>query len=504
MPPTGYLSAAGVEACVVYIANAYPSIAQSITLPETSVQGSTSRALKLASGGGANRDGVLLIGGVHARELINPDLLVSLALRICHSYSTNSDIVYGGKTWKDSVVKGLIDTLDIFIFPLVNPDGRSWVQNPSGYAMWRKNRRVNAGSSCMGVDLNRNYDFLWSSGIGTSASACSDTFKGPSAFAEPETRNVRWMLDTFTNIEGFIDVHSFSELILYPWGDDDNQTTDPSQNFQNPAWNGLRGVLGSGYGEYIDWTDQDRLIDTGRLMRDSIAAVRGRTYTVEQASDLYPTSGTSKDYAYSRHLVDTSKRKVYAYTLETATQFQPPYTEANEVIKEASSGLLQFLVSIMCVLEGTSAVTLSAGTTAAIRAFRDREIRSRGVGRRWLEAVESFKVELLELTESDDEMRRAAGSVIGGIAAAIEDIEDGKARAIDAQVLEETAALMDQLSGHGSRDLASTLEELRADLDPFRGKPILEVLSELEAAEVGKGESRKRRESKGEKEKTED
>lgn len=483
MPPSGYLSAAGVEACVVYIANSFPSLAQLVTLPEPSVEGSTSRALKIANGSGSGRDAVLFIGGVHARELINPDLLVNLALRLCQSYTTNSDIVYGGKTWKAGTVKALINALDIFIFPLVNPDGRKWVQNPSGYAMWRKNRRVNAASSCRGVDLNRNYDFLWSSGIGTSSSPCSDVFKGPGAFSEPETRNVRWLLDTYTNIECFIDVHSYSELVLYPWGDDDNQTTDPSQNFQNPAWNGLRGVLGSGYGEYIPVDDQNRFIQAGNLMRDAIAAVRGHVYTVEEASDLYPTSGTSKDYSYSRHLVNTSKRKVYAYTLETALEFQPPYTEANQVIKEGSSGLLQYMVSCMCVLEGTTALSLTAGAAASLQAFRDREMRARAVGRRWLDALERFKLELLELADSDEGIQRGVASVVPGIASAVEDVQRGKARVVEDRVLKETAALMDRLSERGSDQLVTTLKELRADLDYFQGKPILEAVSELERAE---------------------
>lgn len=491
MPPSGYLSAAGVEACVVYIANNFPSLTQLVTLPEPSVEGSTSRALKIASGSGSGRDAVLFIGGVHARELINPDLLVNLALRLCQSYATNGDIVYGGKTWKAGTVKALIDALDIFIFPLVNPDGRKWVQNPSGYAMWRKNRRVNAASSCRGVDLNRNYDFLWSSGIGTSSSSCSDVFKGPGAFSEPETRNVRWLLDSYTNIECFIDVHSYSELVLYPWGDDDNQTSVPSQNFLNPAWNGLRGMLGSGYGEYIPVDDQNRFIQAGNLMRDAIAAVRGRTYTVEQASDLYPTSGTSKDYAYSRHLVDTSKRKVYAYTLETAREFQPPYSEANEVIKEASSGLLQFMVSCMCVLEGTTAVSLTAGAAASLRGFRDREMRVRGVGRRWLDALERFKLELLELADSDEGIRRGVASVLPGLTAAVEDVQRGGTRVVDDRVLKEIAALMDRLSERGSDDLASTMKELRADLDHFHGKSILDAVSELERAEESKGGRKK-------------
>src|SRR4029434_3013686 len=96
---------------------------------------------------------------------------------------------------------------------------------------------------------------LWASGIAPSSNAGADIFKGPGAFSEPETRNVRWMIDTFTNLACMIDIHSYSELVLYPWGDDENQTTNSNQNFQNPAFDGQRGIVGSGYKEYIPAAD---------------------------------------------------------------------------------------------------------------------------------------------------------------------------------------------------------------------------------------------------------
>jgi len=69
--------------------------------------------------------------------------------------------------------------------------------------------------SAVGVDANRNFDFLWSSGIGTSADPEQLIHKGPAAFSEPESRNVRWLLDTHEHIGYLVDVHSYGELILY-------------------------------------------------------------------------------------------------------------------------------------------------------------------------------------------------------------------------------------------------------------------------------------------------
>ncbi|MCI0428384.1 MAG: M14 family metallopeptidase [Nitrospiraceae bacterium] len=349
MPPAGYLRAEGIESCLVYLANTYPSICQLIILPETSAGGQrTSRAIKIAKGSNTYRHGVLFIGGVHARELVNPDLLVSLALKLCQAYTSGSGLTFGGRSYDASTIKLIVEDLEIFIFPLVNPDGRVYVQSRSGDPMWRKNRNPNPGLPCKGVDINRNYDFLWSSTIGASSSSCSELFHGPAAFSEPETRNVRHMLDAYPNIIFMIDLHSYKQLILHPWGDDDNQTTDPSMNFMNPAFNGLRGTKGDTlYKEYIPQTDLNWLVKAGYEMRDAIAAVRGRVYTVKQSVLLYPTSGTSKDYAFSRHFVDASKHKVYAYTLEIGLEFQPPYAEALNIISEVSAGLIQFCLTCL-------------------------------------------------------------------------------------------------------------------------------------------------------------
>jgi carboxypeptidase T len=347
MPPRGYLTAAGVESALEYLANTYPPICQLIVLPEQSYEGRTIRAVKIASRADGDRPGVLFIGGVHAREIVNPDLLVSFALNLCQAYTSGTGLTFGGRSYDSSTVRMLVDTLDIFILPLVNPDGRVYVQSPTGDAFWRKNRNPNPGLPCQGIDLNRNYDCLWSSGIGTSANSCSDVFRGSNAFSEPETRNVRHLLDDYPNIMGMIDVHSFLELVLYPWGDDDNQSTDPSMNFTNPAYDGMRGTAGDSiYREYMPQTDEDWFATTGERIKDAIAAVRGRVYRVEPSINLYPTSGTSKDYAYSRHFVDATKRKVFAYTVETGTEFQPPYSEALNIISEVSSGLVEFSVVV--------------------------------------------------------------------------------------------------------------------------------------------------------------
>ena len=77
-------------------------------------------------------------------------------------------------------------------------------------------------------------------------------------------------------------------------------------------------------------------------MNDAIAAASGTAYDFEQSFSLYPTSGASDDYAYSRHFVDGTKGKILSFTVECGTSFQPSWQEAEKVIIELCAGLVGF------------------------------------------------------------------------------------------------------------------------------------------------------------------
>jgi carboxypeptidase T len=333
-----------------------------IKLPNKTWEKRVCHALKIGKGSNSNRPAIYFLGGVHAREWGSPDILIDFAQRLTDAYRTNSNIAIGGNNFTKQQIKKVVDTKHIYIFPQCNPDGRNFSMTTD--PLWRKNRRPaptgHPQAGCVGVDINRNYDFLWnfpiyfnaSSPIANSTNPCDyQTYIGPGAVSEPETKNAVWLFDQFPNIRYFIDIHSYSEDILYSWGDDENQATNPSMNFQNPAFNGKRGIAGDTvYKEYLPAADKNTAIDLAKKMQAAIKNIRGRVYKVEQAMSLYPTAGSSDDYAFSRHLTDSSRRKIYSYTIEwgsasNPTPFHPTYTEMQKIIQEITSALLAVCIA---------------------------------------------------------------------------------------------------------------------------------------------------------------
>jgi len=332
-----------------------------IPLPNRTWEDRQTNAIKMGKGTEPNRTGVYFIGGVHAREWGSPDILINFIEKVSQAYQTNTGLKFGEKSFSATQIQDIINKLDIFIFPQVNPDGRYYSMTSD--VAWRKNRRpASSGqSNCIGVDINRNYNFLWNypdyfspnAGVQSSTDPCDyQVYIGPEVASEPETKNVIWMMDQYKNISFFIDVHSYGEDILYNWGDAHDQTKDQDMNFQNSEYDGTRGD--DSYKEYIPKDDESKEIDLANSMASTIQAVRGRKYTVEEGYDLYPTSGTSDDYAFSRHFVKKNNKKILSYVIEwgekkdkSILQFHPPYSEMKKIIEEVTAGLIQFCIDIL-------------------------------------------------------------------------------------------------------------------------------------------------------------
>lgn len=370
-----YLNVSEIESALQNLVAAYPSTSELIALPHVSHEGRSVHALRVGKNQSTEADGLLVLGGVHAREWIPPDALISLAADLLEAYQINTGLVYQSKSYSATEINTLLTLINLFIIPCVNPDGRHYSQ--ASDPNWRKNRRPSSsggGPNCIGVDLNRNFDFLWDhlhkfapdSGVNTSSNSCDKyIYRGPSSASEPETKNVVWLLDNNPRIRWFVDVHSAVPVILHSWGSDKNQTTDPSQSFQNAAFDTLRGRANdTAYKEYITLGDLHIATSLGTIMNDAIKAVRNINYGVEQAYSLYPTSGASDDYAFSRHFSDSGKTKTYGFTVECGSSFQPSWDEAENVIKEVSAGLIAFGLhapSVTGSLDGDSKTVPQSG-----------------------------------------------------------------------------------------------------------------------------------------------
>ncbi|MFG2917973.1 M14 family metallopeptidase [Kitasatospora sp. NPDC048298] len=353
-----YLNVTEVESAVTSLATAFPDLTQLVTLPEPSFEGRTAHALLIGEPAPAPKPCVMMIGGVHAREWGSCEILIHLAADLLEAHRDGTGLGYGGTAFTAGQVSGLLQRLDLVFYPLVNPDGRHYSQTVR--PMWRKNRNpANAGGNpapdCVGVDLNRNYDFLFdfvtAFAPGANPQVSNDpcdqqVYAGPSAFSEPETRNVQWLLDQLPLTRWFVDVHSYSQDMLYNWGDDENQSVDPDMNFRNSDYDGKRGLPGDlTYAEYIPKDDEDAAVLLAEAFCKGVNGVRGLAYKPMSGFHLYPTSGTSDDYVYSRAFADPDQGKVLGFTVEWGTEFHPRWAEMEQIVLDVDAGLVQFCLA---------------------------------------------------------------------------------------------------------------------------------------------------------------
>ncbi len=315
-----------IESAISSFQNTYPDLCLRIELPEATYEGRTCHALRIGKTYGADKPAILILGGVHAREWGGPDIVVNFASDLMRAYSAGKGLKYGKKSYTADEIKTIVETKTVVVFPCVNPDGVEFSHKKTH--LWRKNRnaaRAKGNKKKIGVDINRNFDFLWDFKKHFHPAAWADslasddpaieTYHGPKPFSEAETRNIKWLLDNF-NFSVFLDLHSYAGDVLFSWGNDEDQTTDPDQNFLNPTYDGIRGRIGDKYREYLSPADYETATTVAQTVADAMRAVRKRPYKPLQAVGLYPTSGASDDYAFSRHIAHPGLPKTFGFTVE--------------------------------------------------------------------------------------------------------------------------------------------------------------------------------------------
>jgi murein tripeptide amidase MpaA len=318
-----------IDSALTFFANTYTGLCSRIELPDATYENRTCHALSIGKNVTDETPAVLIIGGVHAREWGGPDILINFATDMLRAYQAGKGLKYGKKSFGADEIRQIVDTVNVVVFPCVNPDGVEFSHNHNH--MWRKNRNPASAKpkkpDTVGVDINRNYDFLWDFKKYFSPAAVKDdsissddpaaeTFHGTKPFSEPETRNVKWLMEKYPKLALFMDVHSFSGDVLYTWGIDQNQITDPSMTFTNPLYNDKRGLIGDAYREYLSPPDYTAITDLAQVMATAMKAVRGQPYKPLQSVGLYPTAGGSDDYCFSRHILDPRRPKTFSYTIE--------------------------------------------------------------------------------------------------------------------------------------------------------------------------------------------
>lgn len=270
-----YHTLAEVKAELDRVAQQHPSFTRLMVIGK-SIEGRDIWALRIGSEPEDGKLPTFLFTGLHhAREWISVEVPMGIIANLTSRYAT------------DPATKALVDGRTTFVVPVVNPDGLAHSQTQ--YQMWRKNRRNN-GDGSMGVDPNRNYGYEWG-GVGASASPSSDTYRGVGPFSEPETQAVRDLARTRRPVAA-ISFHSYSELVLWPWG----YTSDvPPDNAQ--------------------------FVHHGQKM----AEISG--YTPQQSIDLYPTTGDFDDYMYG-------ELNVLTYTIELGREFIPQESEVAGIVEK--------------------------------------------------------------------------------------------------------------------------------------------------------------------------
>lgn len=274
---SAYYTVAEIETEIDAMVLAYPTLARKVNLATVpggvlTHQGRPIYALKVSDNVATDEDepAVLLAAQHHSREVNTPHMVIRAMQRILAGYAT------------DPSLQTLVDGSELWFVPMVNPDGVDYCWNTNN--LWRKNRRNNGTS--FGVDLNRNYPFLWGL-CGASTTASSDTYRGPQAGSEPETVTMRSLV-AWLRPEIYLDFHSYGQDVLRMWA--------PCANV-NPTMQAFQQ-------RYCDLLRAPMTYDT----RDPSASG-------EAPEDHYSSGGT------------------LSYLIEVGTAFQPVF--ADTVIEEA-------------------------------------------------------------------------------------------------------------------------------------------------------------------------
>ncbi|MBO3130320.1 M14 family metallopeptidase [Dermatophilus congolensis] len=237
----------------------YPELAQKKSLGK-SVEGRDLWTLKIGKGKESDPE-VFIMCNQHAREHLSTEQCIDAASQLTENYASTPR------------VKNILDHRNVWILPVANPDGSQYDIDSGRYLGWRKNRSKNSDGS-FGIDLNRSWGYKWNCCGGSSSNTASNSYHGPSAFAPPETRAISDFIKSRSkkgvqNIKGFLDIHTYGEMILWPFG----YTTEEKDEGKTAEQSAKLAALGK-----------------------KIASLNG--FAPMQTSSSYITDGEASDWAW--------------------------------------------------------------------------------------------------------------------------------------------------------------------------------------------------------------
>src|SRR3989454_865504 len=250
--PTTFHTYASLVSELQNLSRDHPSLVTVTSIGSSweTTQGLANRSLfaaEVSVPGGTKKD-VLFMGLHHAEEWISLEVVVYLLRYV---------LLNAGN---DSRVDAILARANLWFVPLVNPDGLEYARlNDS---TWRKNRRDN-GDGTFGVDLNRNYGFVWGLNSGSSPNTNDDTYRGPSPFSEPEVAAFRDFVAARHNPKAMLTYHTFTEQFLRPWS---YATSDPPgkptlEYIVQDSIARIDAVHGESYGESIGYLSSGEATD---------------------------------------------------------------------------------------------------------------------------------------------------------------------------------------------------------------------------------------------------
>ncbi|XP_075883324.1 carboxypeptidase A5 [Nelusetta ayraudi] len=258
-----------------------------------SYEGRDLAVLKFSTGTG--RPAIWIDTGIHSREWVTQASGTWFAKKIVDDYA------------RDPALKAILDKMDIFLEIMTNPDGFAYTQSTN--RMWRKTRKPNPGSSCVGVDPNRNW-LTGFGGAGASSYTCSETYHGPSAHSESEVKSIVDFVQRHGNIKGFISIHSYSQMLLYPYG----YTRTPCK-------------------------DEIELHGLAKKAVAALSSLYGTSYRYGSIINvIYQASGTTIDWTYDQGIK-------YSYTFELRDTGRYGFAlPANQIVPTAQETWLALMV----------------------------------------------------------------------------------------------------------------------------------------------------------------